>query len=692
MFTGRKRNLDQPDNVVRNTLIFVAALLFAWYGVALNWSIPEAVRFFAGVTILWGPIAALLYFILDEAIGDPMVRLAFSSIGSYTLTTLLYFAAAVSQVRWLFAAALVGAGAMAVWLGARRGITRIVLPRLDPILLVIVAASLVTTIPYSNLLTTEPSGKRILRGYVDQLYHVGLEYELSRHVPPLQNMIRGGTPERAYHMFPHLTVALLAKFTRQNEMLRAHSVYHYGAITVLICLAMYGIGFLLTATKTGGYVCAFLPFLSAIAGPQLMPNTLGYFYFTIWPHASSSVVPSLFTDPQAYSGIAVLYGILLGIAALIRRPMGGTLVCACALMVAALLRFRIQFWLAATPVFLVFVLVNWYRTRRPVWILAAAIVAVGSGLLYAEMLLPVYLRGTAKIHFGLTGVTRNIFYTVWPFASFVRHILRASLPGPWFAAAWQFACIIGFAAWDMLGIPLLVALVFGLGIMKRADTQSYYWFTAGMMGISMLLAMYLNAGYDSYSVSGQLLLHFGWYVLPIGGVCLAWLLSRLMRNRRYHPLPGVAIVLLCGSASAISQRLVFPRVRAQRVITSSSWDALQYLKEQTPTNAIVLSTSPLDRRAIMVPGLAARAGFYDYVHNPVDIQLARLNPKDNRPQALRDLEAAPDPAAYCSVLRRTPISHILEEPSNLLMPNLPCLRRLWTGRDGVTSVWQVVRP
>jgi len=682
----------QGGGIQRNISLLVACLLLGYYGVALNWSIQEFATCLAGMALLWGPIGALLYVTLGRAIVDPMVRLSFSCVASYTLTTLLYFAVAVAHQGWLFYAGLVAAGATAVWLGFRRGESPIRIPRLDAGLLVIVAGSLVTTIPYSSVLTLQPSGDRILRGGPDQLYHIGLEYELSRDVPPSQATIRGGTPERAYHMFSHLTVVLLAKFTRQREMLRAHCVYHYAAITVLICLAMYGIGCLLTASRAGGYVCAFLPFLFAIATPPLMPNRLGYFFFTILPHASSSVFPTLFTSPQMFSGIAVMYGVMLGIAALVRRPQVGVLPFVCGLMVAALLRFRIHCWLAAMPVFLLFLSLMWHRTKRLSWLLPATVAIVTSGLLYAEMLRPVYMQGTAEIHLAFSDLSQLPFYTVWPFSSTIRHMLRDLLPMRMFHGAWEIACAVGFTIWDVLGIPLSAALVFGLTVMKRSQTTVYYCFTVGTAAISMFLAVVLNTGYDNYSVPGQLLYHLGWYLLPVGGVCLAWLISRLQRHGKYAWTFLPIIALSLAIASAISQRAVFPELTAPRdVIAAASWDALQYLKERTPNNAIVLSTSPLDRQNFTVSGLGGRSAYLDYVPNPVNDQALRLNPRDDRSRMLKEMAAAKDPATFCSVITGTPITHVLEQSSNRLMPNLPCLQHLWTGPDGVASVWQVVR-
>src|SRR5260370_34938721 len=96
-----------------------------------------------GLTFLWGPLGALLYVVLRRSVEDPTVRLALSFAGSYSLTTLLYFAVAVTGAAWLFGVALLGASAAAIWL--RRPLQKtktIALPPRDPVLLKTSAASL----------------------------------------------------------------------------------------------------------------------------------------------------------------------------------------------------------------------------------------------------------------------------------------------------------------------------------------------------------------------------------------------------------------------------------------------------------------------------------------------------------------------------------------------------------------------
>ncbi len=685
------------ESLRRRILLFAALLLLGYYAISNNWTVYELGRCLLGVAFLWGPIGALLYVLLRRPVEDPIVRLALSCAGSYTLTTLFYFAAAVIGAEWIFGALLLGATAAAVWFGRRLlSTTSIELPRLDSVLLAIVAASLVTTIPYNTSVTVTPSGERVVMGFSDHFYHVGLEYELSRHVPPLQASIRGGSPERAYHMFPHLTAMLLSRFTGRSDMLRAHGVYHYGAIAILICLTLYGIGFLLTSTRTGGYVCASLPFLFAIPMRPILPNTLGYFFFTIFPHATSTVFPTLGTSPQMYSGIAAMYGVLLGIAAIVRMskaaPGDYVLPIVSGLMAASLLRFRVHCWMAAMPVFLVFVLVMWVRSRRATWLVSGAVALAVSALLYREMSFPIYLRGTAELHFALNRLSDIPFYRVWPFSSSIELLLQRLLPGAPLHWAWEIVCLIGFVVWNIIGIPFCIVLALVPAILKRSQALGYYLFTIGIILLSMALATCLNMGYDRYSIPAQFAYHFGWYVLPLVGVGVAWLVLQVQRRTSRAWVLWIALAATAGITAARTQHALVPTLNGKGVvITPAAWEAFQYLNVSTPGNAVVFSTSPRDRGISLVSGLGGRSGYLDMAPNPVDDQAVRVNPSDNRSLVVNAMAAARDPSTFCAVVTGTPITHILEQASNPLPPNLPCLRRLWTGRDGATAVWQVAR-
>jgi hypothetical protein len=228
-------------------------------------------------------------------------------------------------------------------------------------------------------------------------------------------------------------------------------------------------------------------------------------------------------------------------------------------------------------------------------------------------------------------------------------------------------------------------------ILKRSKVIGYYLFTIGLILVSMVMATCVTMGYDPYSVPGQFLYHFGWYALPLGGVGVAWLILYTERRVSHAKIVWIAIAVICGLATAWTQRQFVPKQTLQGlVITPAAWDAFHYLKESTPENAIVLSSSERDRNIALVSGLGGRSGYVDMAPNPLDHQALRLNPSDNRPLALAQMAAARDPKILCSIVTSTPITHILQQASNPLMPNLPCLQLVWTARDGVTSVWQVV--
>src|SRR5260370_8213319 len=175
-----------------------------------------------------------------------------------------------------------------------------------------------------------------------------------------------------------------------------------------------------------------------------------------------------------YSGIAGICGGLLGIAARLRMPGaergGHVLPLVCGMMVARRLRFRVHCWIAALPVFLVFVFVMWYRSRRTTWLLSAAVAIAVSVLLYREMSLPVYMLGTAELHLALNRLSDIPFYRVCPFSSFMERLLPKFLSGALLNWIWQIVCLVGFTVWDILGIPVCIVLALVPAIMKRSQT------------------------------------------------------------------------------------------------------------------------------------------------------------------------------------------------------------------------------
>lgn len=263
--------LTWSPRVSRQCLALVGIVMLTSYFAAMGWDGPEFARFALGVTALWGPGAALSYVLLRGALDDSVGRLTLSAIASYALTTLAYFGLARVGLEPVFYATLGALGVTgAVYTYRQRshlgpGWRPRAWQHTDGILLLLIACTLILNIPYKTAYTT--STDTGVRNYVlfrDHLYHSGLAYELARHVPPQQATVRGGTPERAYHVFPHVTTMLLARFTRQPDMLRVHLVYHYTVIEVLMCLVLYSIARTLTGSRAAGQLAVAFMYIVAL--------------------------------------------------------------------------------------------------------------------------------------------------------------------------------------------------------------------------------------------------------------------------------------------------------------------------------------------------------------------------------------------------------------------------------------------
>jgi hypothetical protein len=191
------------------------------------------------------------------------------------MTTLFYFAAATLHCNWFFYSveAVTAAGLIYYAIKHRLAFESLLkhFRRFDWVLAVLIAASMVASIPAQSVWRRDPqTGGMIYDGFSDRLYHVGLAYELSRHIPPRQATIRGGTPEPAYHHFMHLTTMLIGRYSGQPDMLRAHLIYHYAVIQILMCLLL-SIGRTLAGSRVAGYCNTSLDVCRRSAAPNLWP-------------------------------------------------------------------------------------------------------------------------------------------------------------------------------------------------------------------------------------------------------------------------------------------------------------------------------------------------------------------------------------------------------------------------------------
>ena len=694
----------------------ITGYLAAYYCKELNLGALELVRFVTGALALWMPLGGWLYLLLRNELPDRTIRIALSAASSYALTTLFYFAAATLHCNWLFYSAQAVAGAGLIYYAIENRWTLV--PRakcfrgFDWVLAALVAASMVANISTQSVWRRDAqTGGMIYDGFMDHLYHVGQAYELSRHIPPLQATIRGGSPERAYHNFMHLTTMLIDRYTGQPDMLRAHLVYHYTVIQVLMCLLLYGIGKTLAASPVAGYYALALMYVAVPPAPNLWPvaaptglpfKTFPFFYFTVFPHLSSGLDPVALSSPQMYSGLVVLYAGMLGLLLFLERDKLGfrapVLTLAAALTLATTTRFRIHIALAVLPAFLLITLHLWRKKHQSVLLLAGLGAAAVAGLLYLEMRTPGYLQGASDVRFGLNPLPR--FTSSWPFASAVHNWITRAIPRPdvtkW---AWEATCLSIFSLLNVIGIPLLAATsIYLTSDRARRVFGPFNFLIFSAVATSIGFAIILASDYDRYSLGGQFPLHTRWYLFPFAGVAL-WRIGRFLQKRFSWPgavwtsLASIVLVagLLYRTAGPASPLTLFNR-QTRLAIKAEEWPAFVYLREHTPPDSVVLTNKSWGAYQFVVSGLAGRAAYQELPGNPVDKQALKLNARDDRVAITKALWSAASDAQFSSLLRSTPITHILEFQDHPWPVHPPdCLTRLWENREHTLIIWQVAR-
>lgn len=674
-------------------LVFDLALLI-FYLHALDWTAIELLRFFGGALLLWAPVASVLYLALRGAISSRIVRGSFSALASYALTTVIYFACAVLHVEFLFYGVLASCACFAAfqvhaWWPQRHSF------RLQPdwILITIVLASLVSLIPLNTPMEfVGKNGFKPRLYFTDHYYHAGMANALRTHVPPLQTPIRAGTPERAYHMFPHLTTMLIARFSLQPFTLRAHIVYQYAVISTLICLGLYSTGFLITNSRGGGYLLACVPFLFAIATPSLGPDHIGYFYFTWFPQFSSTTFPTAFTSPQMFSGVAVFYGVLLGVTLICYKRTAALPIFVTAAMVGAMARFRVHVFLAVLPAFLFLALWMWWRERRWVWPMSIMLTLCVSACMYLEMQSPEYLKGTAHVQFGFNHLNVPFFYD-WPGSSALQQGLTRMLTGEVLSAVLQCVSVVIFVGLNIVGLPLLAAIASSL--YQKRMPLSLVLFLFALAAVSMVCSVTLTMNYDAYSVPAQMLFHIGWYLLPFFALPLIWL-ARWAKEHIQIPAPAwAALAAIVVSGTLYSQRAFIDDWHRRDYnppldLTANSWAAYQYLRTNTAHDSVILDNRNYNPFHFFVSGVSQRTAFVEAPGNPIDEQAMRLHPEDNRRQKILQIYTTKEPAAFCRLLLDSPITHVLEYAFQPLpVQNAPCLQKIWSVPEEI--IWQVRR-
>ncbi len=501
-------NLQPPVQVarrpdyLRRVILAASAAGLLYYLFSMQWTPYEFGRTLVGLVALWLPVGSVVYLLLSrkETLSS-LNRFVFSLIASYSLTTLFFFGFSVMQLTPLFylGQILLTVGVM-IFLVRRNqpfDLKKVVDPaklkarvtQVDLILAGLIVLSLLAAIRYQEPYQIDPqTGDRTFVLMGDQTYFTSLAYELDRNVPPVQQPVKAGVAERAYHLFPHLTDMLIARYTGQGDFMRAHTAYHYTIIAILLCLATFCIVKTLTRSRWGGYFGLALIYLLVVPFAPLKANDIGYFFFTIYPQLTTNLEPVAVLSPQFYSGLVVLYGLLLGvvlISSLVHRREKITwLIIIIGLMVAAMMRYRIQMFIPLFPGFLLLVMLGFWRTRQKVYMLAGLISLIASVLLYREMQSPIYLENTAQLRIGYNFLTSPAYGWInsWPFSGRIHGWLGSLIADPeilkW---VWQVVSMPAFVALNIIGLPLLAATIFFTSL--KSSRQEWLFYT-GLSSLS----------------------------------------------------------------------------------------------------------------------------------------------------------------------------------------------------------------
>ena len=670
-------------NFLTITTVAITLIAIGYYLVATQWNIFELLRFCVGAILLWMPLGSLLYLLLKRQVQEPIVRFTFSAIASYTLTTLIYFALAVFKLELLFytgiIAIFIGLIIYSIrkkfWLNIQ--IHSLSWRQVDWMLALLIAVSLVVNIPYQIPWQYNPTTNTYKSTVCfDCHYFISEAYELARHVPALQQPSRAGTPETAYHMFPHLTTMLLSRFTNQTDMQRVQIVYHYIIIEIGMCLVLYSIVKTLTNSRIAGYLATATMYVTAIPYPPLVKNDIGLFYFTLFPHVSSGIETLSIFTPQMYSGMLVAYGILLGVLHISircyqKQPVGVVLIIT-AIMIVAISRFRIHVFLPMLPGFLLLAAYGWKRTKQKAYLVAAGLAIVLGLLICLEMKSSYYLANSASIKLGFNNLTNPEEWTnwinAWPFSPNIYHLLSRLIPNltvlKW---VWQIVSMSAFVALNMIGIPLLI--ITSIYLSSKPGRQEFLLFRSlivWMIVVSTLSAMCITSDYDSYSLAGQMMFPPRWYLflLMIPGFYYIYQFFQphLSLTRPVQISLVIAFVLI----SQADQQFARPSLLMTKMysegatINASERMALLYIHDNTSQNSVILTNKYVDDSDFLLTSIGGRAAYLENTYEVVSDLTLKAYPSDDRKQVIKDLWATSQSEKFCRLLMTTSATHIIE--------------------------------
>lgn len=684
----------------------------------------EACRVLAGLAALFLPIGSLVYLLLRGRTTDVLTHWTLSAAAAYGLTAPLYTFCGVCgrlvpglQYAFYAIEGLIAAGVAAYWLrrhgqrrqGAAALAEETVRPssapvRFNGVLVLLIALSVLVTNRYKTPLERQPDNGWQLATHTDATYLAALAYELDRHTPPEQQAVRAGLKERAYHLFPHVTTMLIARYTGQSDMLRALLHYQFTLVDALLCLAVFCMARRLTGSALAGYLALSTISIFAIPLAPGMRGGLCYYYFTWHPQATSSLEPALLCVPQMYCALPVIFGTLLGALQLSvqvsRRQAAGALAVLCALLAAMLIRFRVQTFLVLFPGVLLLLTLLWQRTRQRVFLGAGVLAAVAAGGQVLEMRSSWYYPDTAQLVVGDNRLAHRVqFMNAWPGSREVYWALWGRLSPAVFSRAWQVICLTMFGITNIVGIPLAIAT--GAHFLRprtwRGETWGFSALLAWLIVGSLLGAMYLSTTYDTYSLGAQSLFMLGWYVLPL-------LAIDLCHSSQWAALDGpVCKGLMAGLGcllvvSAVVWQRWRPDTQLQSltrsggpVFSAEEQAAIEYLRRHLPADAVLLAKAdhhPTHFAALS--GTVGRRAYLEFQGLNAALQGGPDDSEDARLERVRRVWTAADENELATALAATGASHLVEYAGQPLHCHASgCLEEFWSGPTGQVKVWTI---
>jgi hypothetical protein len=433
-------------------------------------------------------------------------------------------------------------------------------------------------------------------------------------------------------------------------------------------------------------------------------STQQFFYFTLFPQATSTVEPTLLTSPQAFYGLVPGMAAILGLLISLRETTDAAFsmrVSALAVIITALtIKFRVHCFLVLAPtVFGILVLNAWWRRR---WLLLAppGFGAIVIGLQLAEMRLPSYLSQSQSVSLGFNDILKvSSFYSDWPGSlivkDFVLNFVGPSLRGE---IAWSVCCLCCFCVLNIIGIPMAAAAAGAVRTCLMTPGMKHCGFVPLVIFCGTVCASLLvRAGYDSYSVGGQIPFHLGWYLLPWSAaglsMALSWLSNRLKINHRWQLSLGVLIACSFVAWQVFRGPGPIERKNFSESLVLSPDDnaALKFVRTMTPKDAVVL-TALLQPNYALWSGIGGRRTYLDYIPagKALDPALPPNGQSDFRVRVIQRLQATTSEDEFAAILRETQATHIIEMAARPLQIHPSAmLKQRWQSPRGSIRIWEV---